>query len=267
MTRPLPLRHRSSASRLMLSLCAVLFSLWGAAPHARADENAKLLEAASIEAASPAGMVAATFVSVIFDAAGVSTKHLSSSEAVNQNGARELIFSETETPVPLALTAGQRAMKAFHAAANNSSLARRNAGDSVAQVTRSATSTVTRTVGNIGRGIASWYHDKFHNRLTANGERYNMNEMTAAHKSLPFGTRLCAHYPVTGKSVVVRINDRGPFIEGRIIDFSKASAKALGIFYTKPDIVSLLPPNDRRCSASAQAEAPDAGRGQPFEPV
>lgn len=82
---------------------------------------------------------------------------------------------------------------------------------------------------DLGRGVASWYGPGFHGRKTANGERFNMHEMTAAHKTLPFGTRVLVQNPRTGKEVVVRINDRGPFIKGRVIDLSKAAAKALGI--------------------------------------
>ncbi len=73
-------------------------------------------------------------------------------------------------------------------------------------------------------GVASWYGDKFHGRTTASGERYNMNDLTAAHKTLPFGTRVQVECLNTGKTVTVRINDRGPFIGGRIIDLSRASA-------------------------------------------
>ena len=69
-------------------------------------------------------------------------------------------------------------------------------------------------------GIASYYADKYQGRLTANGERFNMYEMTAAHKSLPFDTRVRVFNVSNGRSVLVRINDRGPFIEGRIIDLS-----------------------------------------------
>ena len=82
---------------------------------------------------------------------------------------------------------------------------------------------------DLQRGVASWYGPGFHGRLTANGERFDMNELTAAHKTLPFGTRVLVHNPRTGKEVVVRINDRGPFIKGRVIDLSKAAAKALGM--------------------------------------
>lgn len=78
-------------------------------------------------------------------------------------------------------------------------------------------------------GIASWYGEEFHGRRTSSGEIYNMYEMTAAHKSLPFGTQVLVVDLQTGRSVIVRINDRGPFIHGRIIDLSFAAAKKLGI--------------------------------------
>jgi len=78
-------------------------------------------------------------------------------------------------------------------------------------------------------GIASWYGEEFHGKRTSSGEIYNMYEMTAAHKSLPFGTKVLVVDLQTGRSVIVRINDRGPFIHGRIIDLSFAAAKKLGI--------------------------------------
>ena len=78
-------------------------------------------------------------------------------------------------------------------------------------------------------GAASWYGPGFQGRQTANGERFNTHAMTAAHRSLPFGSRVKVTNNQTGRSVVVRINDRGPFVHGRIIDLSKASAQAIGI--------------------------------------
>jgi rare lipoprotein A (peptidoglycan hydrolase) len=80
-------------------------------------------------------------------------------------------------------------------------------------------------------GAASWYGDPFHGQLTANGEIYNMFEMTAAHPSLPFGTSLRVTNVRSGRSVVVRINDRGPFIGGRILDLSYAAAKQLRLVW------------------------------------
>jgi rare lipoprotein A len=78
-------------------------------------------------------------------------------------------------------------------------------------------------------GPASWYGGKFHGRRTANGERFDMNEMTAAHRSLPFGTRVRVTNERNGRSVVVRINDRGPFVGNRIIDLSRGAAAAVGM--------------------------------------
>jgi len=78
-------------------------------------------------------------------------------------------------------------------------------------------------------GIASWYGPGFHGNYTANGEVYDMYGISAAHKTLPFGTIVRVVEIETGRSIVVRINDRGPFIEGRIIDLSKGAAEKLGI--------------------------------------
>ncbi|MCP4747660.1 MAG: septal ring lytic transglycosylase RlpA family protein [Desulfobacteraceae bacterium] len=79
------------------------------------------------------------------------------------------------------------------------------------------------------KGIASWYGKKFHGRKTANGEVYNMYAMTAAHKTLPLGTFVEVKNLDNGSSVNVRINDRGPFVRGRIIDLSYAAAKRISI--------------------------------------
>ena len=78
-------------------------------------------------------------------------------------------------------------------------------------------------------GIASWYGKKFHGRTTANGEIYDMNGMTAAHKTLPFNTRVRVVNLDNGRVVVVRINDRGPFVKGRIIDLSRKAAGKVGM--------------------------------------
>ena len=78
-------------------------------------------------------------------------------------------------------------------------------------------------------GIASWYGGKFHGRRTANGEVYNMNGLSAAHKTLPFGTVVRVHNLDNGRIIDVRINDRGPFIKKRILDLSKGAAKKIGL--------------------------------------
>jgi rare lipoprotein A len=78
-------------------------------------------------------------------------------------------------------------------------------------------------------GIASYYADQFHGRTTSNGETFDMNRLTAAHKTLPFNSVVRVTNKNNGKTVVVRINDRGPFIEGRIIDLSLAAAKEIDL--------------------------------------
>ena len=77
-------------------------------------------------------------------------------------------------------------------------------------------------------GLASWYGPNFHGKMTANGEKYNQWAMTAAHKTLPMPSMVRVTNLATGKSIVVRVNDRGPFADGRIIDLSRAAAEELG---------------------------------------
>ncbi len=84
--------------------------------------------------------------------------------------------------------------------------------------------------GFVQTGKTSWYGKKFHGRKTSNGERYDMYAMTAAHKTLPMNTWVSVHNLENNKKIVVRINDRGPFVYGRIIDLSKTGAKKIGIF-------------------------------------
>ncbi len=84
-------------------------------------------------------------------------------------------------------------------------------------------------VGQTMEGISSWYGPNFHGKLTSNGERYNMYKKTAAHKTWPMDTMVKVTNLQNGKSTVVRINDRGPFVKGRIIDCSYAAGKALGL--------------------------------------
>lgn len=103
----------------------------------------------------------------------------------------------------------------------------------------------------VGEGRASFYANQFHGRTTANGETFNMNQLTAAHPSLPFGTWVRVTNLRTGKDVVVRINDRGPFVKGRIIDLSIGAAKELGILKSGTAQVKLetIGSGNRRSSA------------------
>ncbi len=83
--------------------------------------------------------------------------------------------------------------------------------------------------GATQRGVASWYGKPFHGRATASGEIYDMHGLTAAHRQLPLGTRIAVHNLDNGRQVELRINDRGPFIRGRILDLSFGAAKVLGV--------------------------------------
>ncbi len=97
---------------------------------------------------------------------------------------------------------------------------------SSASQTSSASS--KRWIGHTETGQASYYNQKYHGRKTASGERMDQGAKTAAHRTLPFGSRVKVTHAKTGKSVVVRINDRGPFVRGRVIDLSKSAFKAIG---------------------------------------
>jgi rare lipoprotein A len=81
--------------------------------------------------------------------------------------------------------------------------------------------------GESQQGLASYYADKYHGRKTANSEVFDVNAMTAAHRTLPFGTKVRVTNLKNDRSVVVRINDRGPFVEGRIIDLAPAAARKI----------------------------------------
>lgn len=111
-----------------------------------------------------------------------------------------------------------------------------------AQETRAAKH-VARAVRNLPtiQGIASWYGKQFHGRQTANGERFDMHELTAAHRSLPFGTTVEVKNLANGRSVVVRINDRGPYSGRRVIDLSYGAAKQLGMVGSGTAKVAIQP--------------------------
>lgn len=86
-----------------------------------------------------------------------------------------------------------------------------------------------QVLSDLGSGVASFYGRRFHGRRTANGERFDMGAMTAAHRTLPFGSLVRVTNPRNGRSVTVRINDRGPYARGRTIDVSRAAAEELGM--------------------------------------
>ncbi|NIX75189.1 septal ring lytic transglycosylase RlpA family protein [Microvirga terricola] len=97
----------------------------------------------------------------------------------------------------------------------------------------------TKSGREFQRGVASWYGPGFQGRRTASGESFNSSAMTAAHRTLPFGTRLRVVNEKTGLSVVVRVNDRGPFAHRRIIDLAAGAAQELGLTKTGTAYVAL----------------------------
>lgn len=100
------------------------------------------------------------------------------------------------------------------------------------------------------KGMASWYGANHQGKRTANGEKFNMNALTAAHKTLPMGSVVKVKSMTTGKTVTVRINDRGPFVRGRIIDVSKAAAQKLGFISRGTDRVEISVVSSPRKPAS-----------------
>ena len=102
-------------------------------------------------------------------------------------------------------------------------------------------------------GLASFYADKFEGRTTANGEIYKHSKFTAAHKTLPFGTMLKVTNLENGKMVTVRVNDRGPFIKGRIIDLSKLAAKELDFIKLGITKVKITAVNDQNKDGKANS--------------
>ncbi|MBP8225402.1 MAG: septal ring lytic transglycosylase RlpA family protein [Acidovorax sp.] len=108
------------------------------------------------------------------------------------------------------------------------------------------------------QGLASWYGPRFHGRRTASGEIFNRRALTAAHRTLPFGTRVCVRSQLTGRAVVVRINDRGPFTGNRVIDLSQAAAQELGMqgLGIKPVELWLLEEGEGDCPRSLSVSAP-----------
>lgn len=123
------------------------------------------------------------------------------------------------------------------------------------------TSFITASFGQTFKqsGIASFYADKFEGRTTANGEKYKHEKLTAAHRTLPFGTILSVKNLENGNEVTVRVNDRGPFVKDRIIDLSKSAAKKLDFInqgITKVEIVSIGNSDEQRKTYSSLDRPP-----------
>lgn len=110
--------------------------------------------------------------------------------------------------------------------------------------------------GYVEQGVASWYGRKFHGRKTSSGEVYDMYAMTAAHKTLPLGTWVQVRRMDTGKQIQVRINDRGPFVHGRIIDLSYAAAKKLGMVGPGTAAVEVVALGKRKHTAAGDTYVP-----------
>jgi len=106
------------------------------------------------------------------------------------------------------------------------------------------------TIRVLQSGTASWYGSKFHGKATANGETYNMNDFTAAHRTLPFNTVVKVENMENGKAVVVRINDRGPYVGDRVIDLSRRAAREIDMEHagTAPVQILLVEEGDRPVS-------------------
>lgn len=115
------------------------------------------------------------------------------------------------------------------------------------------------SVGERQTGLASWYGNPFHGRQTASGEIYNMNGFTAAHRTLPFHTWVRVTNLENQRFTTVRINDRGPFIEGRIIDLSRAAADAIGMLGTGTALVRLEIVEDPEMAANPPRYAVQVG--------
>lgn len=120
--------------------------------------------------------------------------------------------------------------------------------------------------GFVEKGLASWYGKKFHGRKTSNGETYDMYGMTAAHKTLPLGVFVRVENQNNGRSEVVRVNDRGPFVAGRIIDLSYTAAHNLGVVGpgTAPVIVTALGYQGPAADGSIHYSLPKSIESGPF---
>ena len=115
------------------------------------------------------------------------------------------------------------------------------------------------------KGLASWYGDKYHGKPTATGEIFDKNDFTAAHKTLPLNSMLHVTNLETGESLMVRLNDRGPFVDGRIIDLSEAAARELGVIHNGTARVRVRyagPADPMATSKMVQAPVP-----MPYQPV
>ena len=126
------------------------------------------------------------------------------------------------------------------------------------------------SAGYVARGVASWYGQDFHGLATSSGETYDMHAMTAAHTTLPLPTWVEVTNLVNGKHVVVKVNDRGPFVDNRLIDLSYAAATALdmvGTGTTRVEVRAVAPPSDAYRTAAPVLAAAQPPQAQPAASV
>jgi len=119
-------------------------------------------------------------------------------------------------------------LKGFNNDSENDTIKPINDSLSISEEDEAKIKEAVEKAADVSSGVVSWYGGKFHGRKTASGERYDKNELTAAHKTLPFGTKVKVTNTRNGKSVVVEINDRGPFVKSRVLDLSQAAFSEIG---------------------------------------
>lgn len=134
-----------------------------------------------------------------------------------KNGRTTASSLDTLTPAEVRSLAAARAATALREA------------EAAEAAERAADTDAAERGSRLSGGVASYYGPGFHGRRTASGERFDQHGLTAAHRTLPFGTRLRVTNPANGRTVVVRVNDRGPFSRGRVLDLSTGAARAIGL--------------------------------------
>lgn len=162
----------------------------------------------------------------------------------SRSGQPDRVNSTTRPSV----TTGSNASASTGTSAGASTGASAGTGSStIANANRSTSGNRSASTRNSAEGIASWYGADFHGKQTANGEIYDMNARTAAHRSLPFNTKVRVTNLINNLSVDVRINDRGPYIKDRVIDLSRAAAESIDMIGigTAPVLVQVIGEGDR----------------------
>jgi rare lipoprotein A (peptidoglycan hydrolase) len=154
--------------------------------------------------------------------------------------------SKIEAAFQLGLSEGKRRSKSHSCSDHTASV-----------VSAGSPSTDSYPIGWTQTGVASWYGDPFHGRLTASGEVYDMDLMTAAHQALPFGTRIRVDNRDNNRSIELVVNDRGPFVKNRILDVSRAGARALDMIEpgTARVLITILKPGGDLVSVQRRSKS------------